>query len=85
MFGISMRLRSTKSDMESAGIETEGMSENVSTLRDEVLALSGVDIQLSADEYKDTFTILQEMSKVWGNLSDMTRANKLIVPLHGDM
>lgn len=82
---ISMRLRSTKSDMESAGIETEGMSENVSTLRDEVLALSGVDIQLSADEYKDTFTILQEMSKVWGNLSDMTRANKLIVPLHGDM
>lgn len=82
---ISMRLRSTKSDMESAGIETEGMSENVSTLRDEILALSGVDIQLSADEYKDTFTILQEMSKVWGNLSDMTRANKLIVPLHGDM
>lgn len=74
---ISMRLRSTKSDMESAGIETEGMSENVSTLRDEVLALSGVDIQLSADEYKDTFTILQEMSKVWGNLSDMTRANIL--------
>lgn len=82
---ISMRLRSTKSDMESAGIETEGMSENISTLRDEVLALSGVDIQLSANEYKDTFTILQEMSKVWGNLSDMTRANKLIVPLHGDM
>ena len=74
---ISMRLRSTKSDMESAGIETEGMSENVSTLRDEILALSGVDIQLSADEYKDTFTILQEMSKVWGNLSDMTRANIL--------
>ena len=72
-----MRLRATKTEMSDAGEDTDGMAESVSKLRNQVLALSGVDIQLSEDTYKDTYTILQEMSKVWDNLSDMDRANIL--------
>ena len=72
-----MRLRATKTEMSDAGEDTDGMAESVSKLRNQVLALSGVDIQLSEDAYKDTYTILQEMSKVWDDLSDMDRANIL--------
>lgn len=72
-----MRLRGTKSDLSAAGVDTEGMADSISKLRDEVLALSGVDIQESPDQYKDTYTILQEMSKVWHDLTDLGRANIL--------
>lgn len=72
-----MRLRATKTEMSDAGEDTDGMAESVSKLRNQVMALSGVDIQLSEDTYKDTYTILQEMSKVWDDLSDMDRANIL--------
>lgn len=74
---ISMRLRSTKSDLEAMGEDTDGAAESVSSLRKELLALTGVDIQLDENTYKNTYEILQELSKVWDNLDDLTRANVL--------
>lgn len=74
---ISMRLRSTKSDLEAMGEDTDGAAESVSSLRKELLALTGVDIQLDENTYKNTYDILQELSKVWDNLDDLTRANVL--------
>ena len=42
--GISMRIRGASTDMEKAGLDTEGMAESTAKLRQEVMALSGVDI-----------------------------------------
>lgn len=72
---LSMRLRSTKSDMEAAGEDTSGMADSVSKLRDEILALTGVDLQIDEDTYKTPYQILTEIGKVWDDLSDMERAN----------
>lgn len=41
-----MRIRSAKTELESAGLETEGMAESTAELREEILALSGVDIMI---------------------------------------
>lgn len=40
-------------------------------------ALTGVDIQLDENTYKSTYQILLEISKVWGQLTDVDRASTL--------
>lgn len=72
---MSMRLRSTETEMAAAGEDTEGMAESVSKLRNEILALSGVDIMLDEETYKTPYQMLIEIGKVWDNLNDLTRAN----------
>lgn len=67
---VSMRLRSTKIEMEEAGEDTEGMASTVSSLREQLLALTGVDIQLDDGTYKSTYQMLKELSEVWDELSD---------------
>lgn len=74
---MSMRLRSTKTEMETAGEDTEGMAESVSSLRKEILALTGVDIQLDENTYKSSYQMLEELAAVWGELDDLTQANVL--------
>lgn len=59
------------------GEDAEGAAENVSKLRKQMLALTGVDIQLDESTYKSTYQILLEISKVWGNLNDISRASVL--------
>lgn len=53
------------------------MAESVSKLRDEIMSLTGVDIMLDADNFKSTYQIVKELAAVWGDLSDITRANVL--------
>ena len=43
---ISMRIRGAKTELEAAGEDVEGMAESTAKLREEILALSGVDIML---------------------------------------
>lgn len=74
---VSLRLRSTKTELEEMGEDAEGAAENVSKLRAQMLALTGVDIQLDENTYKSTYQILLEISKVWGNLNDISRASVL--------
>ena len=74
---ISMFLRASKTEAEEAGIETEGMAESVSKLREEIKALSGVDIMLDDENYKSTYQILKEISEVWSEISDVSQANIL--------
>lgn len=74
---MSMRIRSTKSDMEAAGEDTEGMAESVSKLRDEIKSLTNVDIMLDDETYKNTYQILDELAQVWDKLNDITKANVL--------
>ena len=74
---VSMYLRAAKTEAEEAGESTEGMAESVSKLRKEILALTSgrVDIQLDENTFKSTYQILKELSKVWGDLTDITKAN----------
>ena len=72
---ISMRIRGAKTELEDAGLETEGMVESTSKLREEILALSGVDIMASATEFKSTYQILDELADKWQNLTDIQQAS----------
>ena len=74
---VSLRLRSTKTELEELGEDAEGAAENVSKLREQMLALTGVDIQLDDSTYKSTYQILLEISKVWGRLDDLSRSSVL--------
>ena len=74
---VSMYLRAAKTEAEDAGESTDGMANSVSELRGELLALTGnrVDIQIDEDNFKSTYEILKDLSKVWNSLSDVSQAN----------
>lgn len=76
---MALRLRSTKTEIEEMGEDAEGAAENVSKLRDQVLALTKnkVDIQLDENTYKSSYQILLEISKVWNELNDISQASLL--------
>lgn len=74
---LSLRIRGSKTELEEMGEETDNLAESSSKLRSELKALTGVDIMLNDKEYKSTYQILLEISKVWDSLSDVSQANTL--------
>lgn len=85
---LSMRLRGTKaSELEKAGEDTEGLIESASKLYSTVKNLTktqsnpeGVSIINKMNgEYKSTYEILKDISKVWDEISDVNRAALLEV------
>lgn len=72
---ISMRIRGATTELEEAGLETEGMAESTAELRREILALSGVDIMLDKNTFKSTYDILDELAQKWENLTDIQQAS----------
>lgn len=72
---ISLRLRGTSVEvLEAMGEETDNVVESTSKLQEKIQALSGVNILTDAGEYKDTYTILKEIGKVWEDMSDIDQA-----------
>lgn len=71
---MSMRIRGAKTELEEAGESTDGMAESTASLREEMLALSGVDIMLNDNTFKSTYQIMDELSKKWESLSDIAQA-----------
>jgi len=80
---ISMRLRGSKTELEAAGEDTEGMATSVSKLREEMLALSGVDIMIDDSTFKETYDVIDELSYKWKNLTDIQQAKYM--PVHTEM
>lgn len=72
---MSMRIRGAKTELEEAGLETDGMAESTAKLRQEILALSGVDIMLNANEFKSTYQIMDELADKWQDLTDIQQAS----------
>ena len=72
---ISMRIRGAKTELEEAGLETDGMVESTAKLRQEILALSGVDIMKNANEFKSTYAIMDELAQKWEDLTDIQQAS----------
>lgn len=72
---ISMRIRGAKTELEEAGLETDGMVESTAKLREEIMALSGVDIMKDETTFKSTYDIMDELAQKWQDLTDIQQAS----------
>lgn len=70
-----MRIRGAKTELEEAGLETDGMAESTAKLRAEIKALSGVDIMLNDTTFKSTYEIMDELANKWEELTDIQQAS----------
>lgn len=66
-----------KTELEDAGLETEGMVESTAKLRDLIKGISGVDIMLDENTFKPTYKIIEEIGRVWKDISDVNQASLL--------
>ena len=69
--------RMADTELQQAGLDTEGMAESTAKLREEVMALSGVDIMKNENEFKSTYDILDELANKWSDLTDIQQAKFL--------
>lgn len=72
---LSLRIRGSKTDLEEMGESTDDLASSTSKLREEIKALTGVDIMADENTYKSTAQIITEIGAVWENLSDVSQAN----------
>ena len=72
---VAMRLRGTSvTELEEAGLDTDGAIESVSKLQSKIKSLSGVNILTDTGAYKSTYQILSEIAEVWEDMDDMKQA-----------
>ena len=74
---VSMRIRGATAELEEAGLETEGMVETTSDLRDLIKGMTGFDIMQDENTFKDIYEIVVGIGKEWKNLSDVEQASLL--------
>lgn len=71
---MSLRIRGSKTELEEMGEETDGLASSTSKLREEIKALSGIDIMIDENTYKSTAQIIQQIGAVFNQLSDVSQA-----------
>ena len=71
---VSMRIRGAKAELEDAGLETDGMVESTSQLRDLIKGMTGFDIMTDDSNYKDIKEIIVGIGKEWDKLDDIDQA-----------
>lgn len=71
---VALRIRGAKLELEEAGEETDGMVESTAKLRDLIKQVSGVDIMLDSSTFKSTYQIIDELARVWKDISDIDQA-----------
>lgn len=74
---VSARIRGAKLELEEAGLDTEGMVESTSKLRDIIKGLTGFDIMKNENEFKDVYDIVVGIGEKWNDLTDIQRAGLL--------
>ena len=74
---VSMRIRGAKSELEDAGLETDGMVESTSQLRDIIKGMTGFDIMKDENTFKDIYDIIVGIGEEFQNLSDIDQASLL--------
>lgn len=74
---MSLRLRGSKADLEEMGEETDGLVTSTSKLREQLLALTGVDIMLDDDTFKSSAQMIKEIGAEWDKLTDSSQAATL--------
>lgn len=74
---MSLRIRGASADLSEMGEEVDELVQSTPKLQKELKALTGVDIMFDSQNFKSTYEILQGISKVWGDLSDVNQASVL--------
>lgn len=64
-----------KTELQDAGEEVDQYVNSTSKMREELKALTGVDIMVNDKQFKDLFVIMDEMSTAYKTLSDIDKAN----------
>lgn len=76
-----MYLRAAKEDAEQAGLETDGMANSVSEVRDTIKSLTHGKVDIMSDaagtQFKSTTQIMREIAGVYDQLSDVDKAGLL--------
>lgn len=80
---VSMRIRGAKTELEAAGLETEGIVTSTSQLRDTIRNITGFDILTDANTLKSTKDIIVGIGETWQNLTK-TQQNSLLDTLAGN-
>lgn len=72
---VSARIRGSKTELEELGESYDDLADGFSKYRDEILALSGVDIMIDKNHFKDIYDIFVELAQVWDKIdSDTAKA-----------
>lgn len=71
---VSARIRGATTELEEMGEETDGLSQGLSKYREEIKALSGVDIMKDENTYKDMYDIFVQLAEVWDNMEDVSQS-----------
>lgn len=72
---ITQRMRNTAGELEDMGEDADGAAESITELQQKVKGLTGVDIMSDADTFRDTYSVLKDISKVWNDITDKERAD----------
>lgn len=71
---VSARIRGATTELEEMGEETDGLARGLSKYREEIKALSGVDIMKDENTYKDMYDIFVQLAEVWDNMEDVSQS-----------
>lgn len=71
---VSARIRGATTELEEMGEETGGLAQGLSKYREEIIALSGVDIMKDENTYKDMYDIFVQLAEVWDNMEDVSQS-----------
>ena len=71
---VSARIRGATTELEEMGEETDGLAQGLSKYREEIKALSGVDIMKDENTYKDIYDIFVQLAEVWDNMEDVSQS-----------
>ena len=74
---LSLRIRGAKADLEDMGESTDDLVSSTSKMREQIQALTGVDIMLDENTFKSTAEIITEIGEVWADLTDVSQAATL--------
>ena len=76
---LALRLRGTKTELEAAGEDVDGMAESTSQLQAKLKALTHgkVNIMVDKNTFKSTTQILREMADAWEDMTDIERSSAL--------
>lgn len=72
---LSARIRGASTELSELGEETDEYTKTTSKLRDLVMSLTGFDIMIDEDTFKDVYEIILGIGKEWQNLTDAEQAS----------
>lgn len=74
---LGLRIRGAKADLDELGESTDDLADSTSKMREELKALTGVDIMLDENTFKSTAQIIKEIGTNWDKMTDVSRAAAL--------